>query len=119
MASMLVLHFAIGSGLQCRDEKRDPETWHQKSTEPTVRSIRSGLTRLDRHCPLVRGSILPTYLKKKIRQFDLVFRPWTHPLDHSIWHHVRPPMVRRHCKAVRDRSHAVQQLSQSRRRAPE
>jgi hypothetical protein len=29
-------------------------------------------------------TILPTYLKKKIRQFDLVFRPWTHPLDHSI-----------------------------------
>ena len=28
-------------------------------------------------------------------------------------------MVRRHCKAVRDRSHAVQQLSRSRRPAPE
>src|SRR5260370_30488722 len=27
------------------------ETWHQKSTEATVRSIRSGLTWLDRQCP--------------------------------------------------------------------
>jgi hypothetical protein len=60
------------------------ETWHQKSTEPTVRSITSGHTCLDRQCPLVRRSIIPTYLKKKIRQFDLVFRQWTHPLDHSI-----------------------------------
>src|SRR6266436_10271177 len=72
---------------------RQSEAWHQKSTEPTVRSIRSGLTWLDRQYPLVRRSILPTYLKRKIRQFDLVFRPWTHPLDHSIWHQVRPPMV--------------------------
>src|SRR6266852_1256226 len=107
------------SGRSYRPMAVQSETWHQKSTELTVRSIRSGLTWLDRQCPLVRRSILPTYLKKKIRQFDLVFRPWTHPLDHSVWHQVRPPLVHRGCKAVRDRCHAVQRLSPAPRLAPE
>jgi hypothetical protein len=90
-----------------------------RKVRPTARSIRSGLTWLDRQCPLVRRSILPTYLKRKIRQFDLVLRAWTHPLDHSIWHQVGPPTVHRRCKVVRDRSHGAQQSSQSPRPAPD
>jgi len=36
-----------------------------RTTESTVRSIRSTLTWQDRQCPLIRRRILPTYLKKR------------------------------------------------------
>src|SRR5713226_706490 len=55
------------------------ETWHQKSTEPTVRSIRSGLTWLDRQCPLVRRSILPNLSQKE----DSTVRLGLSPMDSS------------------------------------
>jgi len=81
---------------------------HQKSTEPN-----SPLHKIRSH---IAGSTVPawsdaqspqTYLKKEDSTVRLgLFAHGLIHTDHSIWHLSRPPMVRRHCKAVRDRSHA-------------
>src|SRR6516165_614325 len=43
----------------------------------------NGRARLDRRCPLMRRPNPPNHPQSR---FDLVLRPCTHPLDHSVWH---------------------------------
>ncbi len=76
-------------------------------------------TRTDPACPRAQAAVASNPRSDPIRSST---QSSAHALILSTipsGNEVGPPLVHRRCKAVRDRSHAVQQLSQSPRPAPE